>query len=203
MIKEKTITKDDYAILYYQQWKFWQLCTDSNWPADMKQVYRDFSAYVDKAAKRTRVKPLNICYSGFCEDTSHHDIDKALKAKFKSKVRVDSESGQFFAYSNEAYLFDICEWLEQNYPTLSITRKKVVAIKNPYFENWNAAKAHCIKHGLEVNLPTEALDIESYTYTEMMEQTNAAHFPSDWSLLQIVEAHKDDIIGYLKSTNQI
>jgi hypothetical protein len=160
MTKNKTITKNEYAILYYQQWKFWQLCTDNEWPADMKQAYNQFSEKVIQASKMTRIKPLNIYYTGYCdcEDISHYDIDKALKAKFKSKVRVDSESGQFFAYSNDAYIFDITEFLEHNFPSLEFTQRKTTGDKNPYFENWNAAKAHCIKNALFVPLPTIAQD---------------------------------------------
>ena len=153
------MTKSKFAILYAQESMFWQLCSDNNWPAGLQERYRAFCKKVEEAANSFS-NSLNIEFHGVeqDEDISHHDIDKALKAAFKSKVSTDSESGCFFAYCNTKHRKDITTWLTKNFPTLDFSSYVVDAdsVQNPYFGNWNEAEAFCKKKGLKVTMPKEA-----------------------------------------------
>ena len=149
------MTKSKFAILYSQESMFWKLCSDNNWPEKLRTNYRAFCEKVDEAKKQLP-NLMDTTFSGFCEDTSHYDIEKALMNEFKSKVRVDSESNQFFAYSNSKNEKDITAWLKDNYPSLDFDSRIDKHSKNPYFINWNAAERFCKDNGLEVTMPVEA-----------------------------------------------
>lgn len=149
--------KSEFALLYAQEAVFWQLCSDSNWPEGLQERYRLFCKKVGEAAQ-TIPAVLDITITGIHrgEDVSHHDIDDALESAFKSKVTVDSESGQFFAYCNNKNKGEIEAWLTMNYPGLNFTSDENEDPSNPYFCNWHAATTYCKKNGIEVTMPEDA-----------------------------------------------
>ena len=50
---------------------------------------------------------------------------------------------------------------------------------------------------------TDISEEEQYTNEEMLKKTKASHFPSHWSLLQIIERYEDNVIGYLEDQGLI
>lgn len=93
---------------------------------------------------------INRTISGHDPETDHYEIDDALAKAFPGAVAVDSESGQFYAYTNDVCVDLITDWLSKKFPGLKWTVTKDDEIRLLGFGNWTASEKWLKERGVEI-----------------------------------------------------
>jgi hypothetical protein len=157
MTNEELLHK--YAQSYAQDEIIWELCNELDWPDALRNFYRAHGEATKSILREMRdggdTSVMDLSISGYSDRTPHRDIDKDLKMKFGSRVSVDSESGQFFAYCNNSVENEVHDFLTETYPDLDFNIKKRnskdLLVSNIY--NWGAAQRFCEENGIEIPNP--------------------------------------------------
>jgi hypothetical protein len=186
----KSITKEQFAVLYAQQSLFWKLANIVNFKGAIGKSNREFSKFVRTQSKLVKgAKDINI--SGqFSDDepneSSHYDIDEALiKLYGKENVSCDSESGEFHVDVTSEYKDKVESFLTKKYPNLSFETK--INDEPRTFANWSQAEKFCEENNLTVELP------EGYVTDDMMLFVNTVQ--AKQNELARVKKELEDLIG--------
>lgn len=93
--------------------------------------------------------------SGMDRENDHYVIDKALEKEFGKDIRVDSESGQFFAYCKTDMTKAVGQFLKENFPTLKYD--ETIRDKKSIFVNQTDWEDFLEEHNVTVPNPIEAV----------------------------------------------
>lgn len=161
-------TKDQFAILYVQEALMHPICSKLQWPDSLSKIYKEHQAKIYAFAKEHLPKRTSIrgCISDDDYDTSHYDIDKALRKNYshvKEEVRPDSESGGFYCYITSEHLEDVKKFLDVNFPTLEYNVDDdedgdIYDYMLP-FGNWTYAEEYIKENNIEVPPIFDGTDI--------------------------------------------
>jgi hypothetical protein len=142
---------DQLAILMVQEEQIWQLCSDNDWPDNLRAVHTAACEKTqDFANQHFGVQYSFIGSLPDDDDRSHYDIDDQIDKHFDKKtVQADSESGMFAVYVAEEMLSEVESWLNENWPTLKYKVTKDDDAVKPLV-NWHAARKHVEDNNLVV-----------------------------------------------------
>jgi len=104
--------KDKLAVMMVQDRKFWKLCDNLEWRANLHEQYKKVTKAVETFGKANF--PVKVTITGVHPgDVSHYDMEDVVKEKFGDKVMLDSESGQFFCYAPAAISQKVVDFIEE------------------------------------------------------------------------------------------
>ena len=143
--------KDQFAVMYVQTSKFWDVCDKLGWPDSVREGYQKCSNAVENFGKANF--PGKVTITGFHpdENISHYDMDRAIDGKFgkgNADITTDSESGGFYCYVSKPKLKKVLAFIEENFPGF-VASTEEDGFKNP-FVNWTDAEKYVEEKGLEV-----------------------------------------------------
>jgi hypothetical protein len=134
-----------YMIVHVMESKLWKAKHDMDaWDnpemiAETNRINDRLKTLGQLYFKRFRDRCHYVNYNGYLTDEfhSHYDIDEDLKDRFGSDISVDSESGQFWASSNEKVKDQVKEFLQTKYPLLDFEITVHDNVNEPLVESYH------------------------------------------------------------------